>query len=436
MKYLLRDRMRENRSLLWYCKQFLGGLKSRQTEQMLEGDGVGGLSPDSLTKLYRVQGQLRSGWAKSPTLSVNNGVTRWVKAAKSTVMVTRPKIRVQLRKIEPPKPTSEPITSEDCGLDDIFPKRITGFFEEVVADCPEERPPIVINYKIVNHTDASQTKPAQASSKSSSSIPVFDENIRRKVKWRKASEDVIAQPPKWMERSQAETPAEKPSKPPFALAAALWTALQAKLSALPLEVEESLPPQSEALMPEMLPPSSEQVQQSVLPLEMEDALPLQPEAPAPEMLSPSADMLTARKLPLPSYELPLPEIKEPEPQPVSELARVTGMDLRAMNRPTFENSMVPPESIQKAPVAPEPVETPAAVCSELVQDAIPQPKRQKMYQELAKPSMEPTLRKSDANPELSHIDYMWRNNKILARSISNLADQYFQRAAMEEYMSF
>jgi hypothetical protein len=53
------------------------------------------------------------------------------------------------------------------------------------------------------------------------------------------------------------------------------------------------------------------------------------------------------------------------------------------------------------------------------------------------PMVNPVVaKKTDPNNQENHLDYMWRNNQILAKSIMNLADQYFQQAALEESVNF
>lgn len=436
MKYLLRERLRESQPFFLRCKELLNQVFQSKPETIPGSldDFIAGLSPETLLKLERVQGGLKTKWESAPTVVTCNPTqgpsSDWMRASKQTVAVTRPKIRVQLRRAETPElelPISQK-SAEVRGLDDIFPERVTSFFgDEKQKPRQQAKGSVVIDYRIVKNEPKPTVQEVQPVK---SAFKGFDESWRKKVRWPITSK-------KQRQVTSMKAPAMVPRKP-----------LQQKLaSPVKTAVADPLISWSATFWSMMSVKIADTLAQ------MKPVLTALEEQPyvEPEMTPVSASTTQARIIQASAYDVPKPtwHVKPLHQQAASEMQIMTGMDVREFQRPVSKNATPEVQAVSEAEAeqvnVPQEVEAPIQrLDATLLVSKHRKPFSQVPKENVSKPVVDQApmvkpvvAKKADSNnQDAHHLDYMWRNNQILAKSIMNLADQYFQQAALEESASF
>lgn len=466
MKYLPRERAIENQSILRRCTQFLNNAflpPKKQTESVSDFNAACGLSPESRLKLHRVQGRLTKEWNSAISFTPIQGRSvKWTSAPRH-IAVSRPRIRVQIRRIEP-EPT-QPVSDnakqashEIRGLDDIFPERITDFFEEKkTTQKPKPAGSVVVDYRIVR-PDEPKCAPIEKCAAEKPELPKtekekahperfkaqFDESLqetpsrpcqpRRETRAQEAqtqNESLIIQPstnqPEPAIKPEVEKdelqPIPKTSEPSFQTSwiSIFWAGLRAKIS----DVLTPLKPVLAALE--------------------------ENDYPEPQMLAISAPPTAPRIISLARSSSPRKVFRHKPAKlaGASLLETVTGAELRESKRyASLREETAPPfESATKRPIEIRFDSQPAAMPQPRLDATLFISKHRKFMSQNPVEIMKPVLEtipegklgggnggnnQDQSHQDQNHIDYMWRNNQILARSISHLADQYFQRAALEE----
>lgn len=375
-------------SLLKRFQSFWSHLfRTKSTDPFELNDFVCGLSPETRLKLRRVQGRLKPEWIAARSTPIVGRITRWTQSP-SRLKLTRPKIRVQLRRLEAGQPPQSRPETEVLGLDDIFPKRITSFFEEGKAG--KGTPGVSIRYQVVGHSDSAEKPMEKASSvRENTSSPLrFDESWRKKVRWPVGSD---LSSTNTSEDSLLETTPPEKSLADASWPALFWSVMSDKLSQAITQVTPILDALEDSRVEELEKPGK-----------------------------------TGRKILQTRQGIPtrmqrvIPEVS----------ALLVEINTQEDNQPTaFESPAECPPSTTDFMQAP----TPRLDASLLIS------KRRKPFSQTPKEGAARQIEnreKDDSIRDENPIDYMWRNNKILAKSISNLADQYFQQAAREESASY
>jgi hypothetical protein len=439
MKYLLRERVIQKQSILGRCAQFLSNTFLRPQESTERTSAVlCGLSPDSRVKLHRIQGRLTKKWASAISFRPIQGQSAtWTQSSRQVVSVPRPRIRVQIRRIHPEATiklsNSNPTAVHEVrGLDDIFPERITGFFEEQKPHPNTSSiNSVVVDYRIVSSAPPKKEPLKQAVETPKQPVAQFDESWRKKVSWPAPS-------PK-----KAKTPAGSDSR--------LQPARQNTPEALKIQSEKPVcsPAMDELVHPVTRPAAlwetmRSKISQILTPIKpvlaaLEDENNFQTEVPATD--APTAEAAAAET----GYPQTHTEtVGQPSP---SLLETVTGADLRKMNHSSVltedQSGMMPDSGSSEKPSE---METATAQLSTRPQPSLDATllisKHRKFFSQKQEENLESVMetiaqsKPGPSNQELNYIDYMLRNNQILARSICHLAEQYFQRAALEESTSY
>lgn len=466
MKHLLREREREELSWLQRLKHALNaGLQPKQTKDPFElDDFVSGLSPETLTKLRRVQGKLESEWAAARCMSMNpvNGkASRWVQAKRTGTPLIRPKVRMQLRRLEelPTNQTNEQPKQDVNGLDDIFPERITSFFQEHKPSKWRNAPPkkqeksvspVIIDYQIVTGANSRIEKPKAAESpvkqqvEKQPQIETSVDDVQLYPSERRSVYESLAQN---LKNAVAKMLATTQAGPPT------WVAQTKTEESQQLESVETMAPVAQA--PTASWPTT---LLSMISAKLTDFV----SKVGPAISSQAAEVEIASPEPVelaePEFERPFAWMNLQEPVDLSpprhiESVRTESESLRVPSvNPTlaiispaaFDMNM---RDMQRVPVVQHGEKVMEVSTEKLVEPVFQQTIRELSpriagmaaieSQKARSMKSEPARRLNRAQDMSSSladnsIDYMVRNNRILAQSISNLTERYFQQAALEE----